>query len=167
MKKIVIIDGNDGTGKTTLATKLADTLSGIYVKPFQVADPLLIWLHKSNKYDEFTQVAKLCLTKAIDDNMDESVIVMDRGWPTALSVTDLSFEEQYEIHEKTIVLTASTSEIINRHNSRGEVISLDYLTRFNENVKKVIDKFNLDVIDTTNKNLDSTLEAALRIITNE
>lgn len=50
--KILVLDGHDGAGKTTLAQALAAKIDGKYVKPFNDSlGDMIAWLYKKKNYE--------------------------------------------------------------------------------------------------------------------
>ena len=57
--QIIVLDGHDGSGKTTLARLAAETLGGTYVKPFDgTLGDMIMWLSDERRYELADQLAR-------------------------------------------------------------------------------------------------------------
>ncbi|MEI6046893.1 MAG: hypothetical protein WCS37_21300 [Chloroflexota bacterium] len=82
----LVLDGHDGSGKTTLATALAHKLNADYVQPFHGATgELLLWSAERGNTRFAFELASHLIEKALSET-EAPIVVFDRHWLTVLSL---------------------------------------------------------------------------------
>lgn len=85
-RAIIVLDGHDGAGKTTLAGLLAETLEGAHLRPFggKVGSQMLYLAAKG----DFTSLSGLarCAVDRMLACTKKSVIIFDRHWMTIFTL---------------------------------------------------------------------------------
>ncbi|MDQ5821773.1 MAG: AAA family ATPase [Actinomycetota bacterium] len=87
MRRIVVLDGHDASGKSTLAPLLASSLGGAYAQPFaETLGDLIAWLWGSERFEEANDVAHLAVERALAQGDETTPLVFDRHWLTLFTV---------------------------------------------------------------------------------
>lgn len=90
-RTILVLDGHDGSGKTALAERLAQSLGGIHVRPYSgITGQLFIWSVERGDYCFAADLALRAVDFALAKN-DAPVLIFDRHWMTAFSVLPESY----------------------------------------------------------------------------
>jgi predicted kinase len=85
-RRVLVIDGHDGAGKTTLARRLAEAVGAQYVRPFGgAAGRRLMAAYKESSPSEVLKVGHEALTQAIQ-NTEGEALILDRGWLTVATL---------------------------------------------------------------------------------
>lgn len=91
---LFVLDGHDGTGKTTLAKRLANELNFDYARPFSGnIGEFLLWLAEVEDYAFLIEYGKRVIVRTIANCTGQGV-VFDRHWMTVLSLIP---EEKWDI----------------------------------------------------------------------
>lgn len=110
---IVLIDGPDGTGKTTVAKRISETLEIPYVKM-----PNMVEYFNKNSAEEFSKLFNETIVQFADCSF-----VLDRGFTSSLVYShvykrdfDLSYIDKIhkELNPLVIILTATQEKIMER-----------------------------------------------------
>lgn len=116
----IVVDGHDGTGKTTLSHGLAGALGGIAVRPF--ADTLgdhVAWLWRAERYDEAGSLA-LAAVERVRAVTAARPLVFDRHWLTMFTVLPERHWAAWYPLPPTVVLTAAAPVVASRLAARAE-----------------------------------------------
>ncbi|MEZ8101287.1 hypothetical protein [Vibrio bivalvicida] len=149
---MLIIDGCDATGKTSVGKCVAAKIGAIYVKPFERVDSSLIWLHKNGYYEQFVSLAETMLNHWVTQYPTED-LVFDRGWITVNAIANTECEFRRRDDVISILLTSDIDVILNRHEERNEKYCLKFLNAFQESAIKIADRFNIQKIDTSRSSI--------------
>ena len=75
MRKVIAIDGHDGSGKTSISKRICEILNYQYIKPFSDSlGDLIAWLITSKNYELANQIAISAIDKALDENTAYEVL---------------------------------------------------------------------------------------------
>lgn len=148
MRKVLIIDGCDATGKTSVAKRIATLTGATYVKPFERVDTTLIWLHKNGYYKQFVDLAETMLTHWFTQYPDED-LVLDRGWMTISAIAGSKCSDRFGQDILNVLLVSDMGTLVRRHNDRGEEFCIKFMTNFQSEIKNLAEKFDVFTIDTS------------------
>lgn len=157
----VVIEGCDGTGKTTLARRLAE---------YYGVDLCHVTNRDSNTFDFYRE-----LIGKEDIIWDRNVIgemiypkVFNRKGNLDYIDFDYLINRSREAGTKYIILTASDDVIKNRLNTRGEPHKcvIDNIKFINGTFKNIAARYELPVIDTIDSP-DEVFDKAIKIIEEE
>ena len=147
----IYLDGCDGTGKTSVAEKLANKY-GCNI------------IHLTNKgsrsFRSYLEMFRC--DNMVHDRTFLSEVIYPKyfGRPTELCTYNISslYEMLNEVH--LFILTASPETILKRVRERGDDFIDDYekLIDINKDYLKLAEKHGYTVIDTTNKSIDDVVE---------
>jgi broad-specificity NMP kinase len=119
-RPVLVFDGHDGCGKSTLAKAVAEREGGVVVKPF--ADSLgdhIAWLWRSKRFAEADALARASVERVMTSH-PERLLVFDRHWATMFSVLPQGYWHSWHPLPPTVVCRADTSVVMRRLDSRGE-----------------------------------------------
>ena len=140
--KNIVVEGCDGTGKTTLCKKLAERY-GWDVVHVTSKDP--------NDFDFYKQTLRKANVVYDRHFLGELIYPRVYNRKGNLSLYDAEWFTHYSCDTKTcvIVLTASMDEIKRRLTERGELkFVFDKVESINRQFLNLADRFNLRVFDT-------------------
>jgi len=160
---IVVIDGHDGAGKTTLATKLAAELNGRYVKPFggSLGD-MIAWLWQRSRFREADALARAALEMAIAESKEDEILVFDRHWLTMYSVLPEEYWPGWEPRpRRTILCWCDVPTTVERLTARGEPAGeISVHAYYCDVYADLARRFQIPIIDTSALGPDDTLDQA-------
>jgi thymidylate kinase len=118
---VLAIDGHDGSGKTTVARKLAAELGAAYVRPFSgnIGGQFLA-AAEAGRAKEAIQIAAQAVDKALQAHAGANVIVCDRLWITVASVVPDTLLGDWTIRSPTLICWADLEATLARLASRNE-----------------------------------------------
>lgn len=163
MGKIYLVEGYDGSGKTSISKKIADCIGAKYVHFFDYygvkydIEPLTV------TDDELVNMTKKALDKALNEKED---IVLDRGLITPISaLPEKRWEEFREYFEKipVVLCYATLEDTIDRLKQRPTDESTWYDNEYwiNTNLK-IAKKFNVPIVNTSlSGNLENSVKYAM------
>jgi thymidylate kinase len=161
-RNVIVVEGYDGTGKTTLALSLADRLGYRYSKPYAKTGELIKFLHENKYYEEAHAVAFRSVEMELAK--DSRNIVFDRHWLTPIVYAGEQGAHLWGLRKPlTIICTCDESGIRRRLIQRGEQIC-DNNIKSAEKFLQYAKKFGLHTVDTTNLDMSASLERALHFI---
>ena len=150
MGKIYMIEGYDGSGKTTVGKNIAKIIGAKYVHFFSEYDVNYSIEPLSVSEDELVEMTKNALDKALAEEQD---IVLDRGLITPISaLPEDRWDEFKDYFEKIpIVMCYSTVEdTIERLKHREEDESEWYDNKYWIDINlKIAKKFNIPIVNTS------------------
>lgn len=117
---LLVIDGHDGSGKTTLSSRLARSLGGIHVQPY--SRPVGQQFARLIERREFELASELA-RRAVDQvlaNSDAPVVICDRHWMTAFSVLPETYWSAWQSLPPTALCWANLETTIARLDLRGK-----------------------------------------------
>jgi len=157
--KIIVLDGHDGAGKTTLSMSLANSFDGTYVKPFNdTLGDMIAWLWKNNKFDLADNIARMSIKKILDEYKHSELLIFDRHWMSLFTVLPHEFREHWLPLPSTILIWANISCTIDRLRKRkehyGNVKEHSY---YIDLYKQLAYEYDIPIIDTSNKQKEEVI----------
>ena len=162
---LLVFDGHDGCGKSTLAALTAAELGGQVVKPF--SDSLgdhIAWLWRNERFADADRLARSSLERVREQFPPP--LIFDRHWTTMFTVLPEEFWAEWGELPPTVVCHAATDTVMTRLDSRGEDLGdpqeHDY---FNELYVKLAPMArNHLVLDTTSVGVEDCLAQVLDFV---
>ena len=167
-KRVLVLDGHDAAGKTTLARMVADSLGGRYVKPFDgTLGDMIIWLYKQKRFAQVDALSKSSIEKAMLDNSDSSLLVFDRHWMSMFTLFPSCLRERWFPVPFTILCWSDLPTTIKRLSDRGEEAgNLAEHNHFVQYYKEIAEEFAVPIVDTSLESPEDSLTRILRLTTN-
>lgn len=163
MGKIYMIEGYDGSGKTSVAKKIAKIIGARYVHFFSEYGVSYSIEPLSITDDELIDMTKKALDKALADEED---IVLDRGLITPISaLPEERWDDFKEYFEKIpiVMCYATVEDTIERLKQREEDESTWYDNEYWIDINlKLAQKFNVPIVNTsTSGNAENSTKYAM------
>lgn len=160
--KVVVIDGVDGSGKTSIAGSLALHLGGRYVKAFSGETGQRIrLLNESGEKAASERLARQAAHETVIRNAEARLLVFDRHWLSILAYISEEFAPNWQPHPPTVLVSASPETIRARLRARGTKLQeLDAVEKYMHRLDLLAARFHLPRLDTTGISVDE----AVRII---
>ncbi|WP_242905052.1 AAA family ATPase [Actinomadura terrae] len=117
--RIIVLDGHDGCGKSTLARQVARLTGGSVVKPF--GDTLgdhIAWLWGNRRFAAADELARSSIERVLQ--REPGTLVFDRHWATMFTVLPEHFWSNWGEPPRTVLCTASVETVVRRLTERGE-----------------------------------------------
>jgi len=158
----IALDGHDGSGKSTMAARLADELGARLVKPF--ADTLgdhIAWLWGRSQFTDADRLARASIDRFESLHADESV-VFDRHWLTMFTVLPEAYWSGWRNRPRTVVFATDPATTMRRLGARGEdPLSAELHKYYERMYREIAARFNVPVVDTTDSSIENTFEIVL------
>lgn len=160
MGKIYMVEGYDGSGKTSISKKIAEIIGAKYVHFFSEYGVNYSIEPLSVSDDELVEMTKKALDKALADEQD---IVLDRGLITPISaLPEERWEEFREYFEKipVVLCYATLEDTIDRLKIREVDESNWYDNEYWIDINlKISEKFNVPIVNTsTSGNVENSVK---------
>lgn len=153
---LVVFDGHDGAGKSTLAARCAKLVGGIVVKPF--GDTLgdhIAWLWGSGRFAEADSLARSSVERIVARGHTQP-LVFDRHWVTMFSVLPETYWSSWHPLPRTVVCHASPEVTMARLVARGEPpLSYEHHDHFDRIYRSLGESCGALVLDTSTDNIDT------------
>ena len=150
MGKIYMIEGYDGSGKTSVAKNIAKIIGAKYVHFFSEYGVNYSIEPLSVSDDELIEMTKKALDKALAEEQD---IVLDRGLITPISaLPEERWDEFKEYFDKIpiVMCYATVEDTIDRLKQRDEDESEWYDNKYWIDINlKMAEKFNIPIVNTS------------------
>ena len=151
MQEIIVLDGHDGAGKSTIGSLLAERLGGLQVKPYTDSlGDMLSWLWQKSHFELVDELARLAIEKVIEENPGSTLLIFDRHWLSMFTVLPESFYEKWYPIPTTILCWADEETTIRRLRERGEsIVEDDMHAHYCRLYKSLAERYGIPVIDTS------------------
>ncbi len=165
MNKMLVLDGHDGSGKTTLCKRLADELGGKYVRPYgpPFGDKLLK-AAEDKDFESVIRTARLALQQVLDElSVHSQVLVFDRLWITIFTLLPNDFHSQWTFRAHTTVCWADLHTTLARIDKRKETkYSEDWHTYYISLYRELAEHYRCPLLDTGKRDEEASLKELLR-----
>lgn len=151
---ILAFDGHDGSGKTSLALRVAELSGASYRRPFAgVRGERLFALASAGRYEEANAHAISCVRRA--RGSDGARIVFDRHWMTVFTLLPQQCWDEWLPLPPTVLCWADLETTTRRLAQRerqgaGESDHERWLTTY----RALSERFECEVVDTTTASTD-------------
>ncbi len=149
-RHILVIDGHDGAGKTTIARHVAERLGWRYVKPFQGEVSEAFYRHLADgDFEALDAICQADISNVLASWEGES-LVFDRHWLTMLSVLPYPLHSRWRPAPPTVLCWADPATTMARVTARGEERrnTLAYHQRYCGIFLDLAQRYGVPVIDT-------------------
>ena len=152
---VLVFDGHDGSGKTSLARRVAELCGASYARPFGgERGERLFALASAGFYDEANRHALECVR---DAQSGGGATVFDRHWMTAFTLLPEAYWEAWSPLPRTILCRTDVDTTLSRLAQRevrgaGEDSHERWIAKYGS----LAARFNCEVLDTTQTDIDET-----------
>jgi thymidylate kinase len=165
--RVIVLDGYDGSGKTTLAKMLVQKLGGTYVKSYNDTLGRLIWgLFADDEYALASLVARTACRKELDAHRGESWLVYDRHWMTMFTLLPPEYHAEWIPLPTTFRCHAPVDVTVARLHARGEKLDTprEVHRQQIERFETVSERHDVPSIDTSAASPAECLQGIMAIL---
>ena len=163
---ILVLDGHDGAGKTTLARLVAESLEGTYVNPFDgTLGDMLAWLCEEQRFDLADQLARASIQKIVNDHSGSPTLIFDRHWMSMFTLFPVELSSSWFPLPATVLCWADLETTISRLSSRGEDPSdAAGHQHFVQSYLRLAEQHSVPVVDITRESVRKSLARILNFL---
>lgn len=152
-RRILVIDGHDGSGKTTFAHMLAEHYGFMYVKPFSDSlGDLIAWACKKEDFELANKLAIKSVEKILEENK-EKVLVFDRHWLSMFTVLPVEFHKMWDRPITICCWTDPKTTVKRLKNREDDDVSAWNHDKFCSLYRDYANKYNIKLINTTDNDI--------------
>jgi len=161
-KQILVLDGHDGAGKTTLARSLAHALNATYVYPFRgPRGSDILRTAEAGDFDTAQALARGLLETALDQHAGP-LLVLDRHWLTVFTLLPEDYWEAWTPFPATTLCWAELDVTLARLRKRDEESRpAMWHTYYIDLYRDLGRRFDVNFLDTTQLSEDAALRKLL------
>jgi hypothetical protein len=127
---VLALDGHDGAGKTTLATRLAHVLGATYAAPFAGAVGAdLLAAALSGRHEQASALARAAVNRCVADSPTGAVVV-DRHWMTVCTLLPEPWWAAWTPPPPTMLCWSDLAATRRRLSARDETGQPDHWHRY-------------------------------------
>jgi hypothetical protein len=162
-RRVLVLDGHDGAGKTTLAARMAQVLGGVHIQPFAgTLGQLFLWASTQGDATFASELARRAVEYAFVVN-DAPLLVFDRHWMTVFSVLPKSYWLAWEPLPPTALCWVSLETTISRLATRGDVeVQPQEHIRYLSIYRELGRRFGCYMLRTDQLSIEESLEELLK-----
>lgn len=175
MKKLIIFDGCDGTGKTSCATSLAEKINAVYYKtPPKIFENIRGIIESSKNYNlrfYYYFISMLYSAREISEILEHDCVICDRyiystiAYHRVLGVEVPSdLEQLVPVPDYAFCLYARDEVIKQRLSERSVFGALDNDLELQHKAFNEFKTFNLSLFDTSDLKIEESVAKILKII---
>ena len=161
--KVLVLDGHDGSGKTSIAQFVAQKLEGRYIHPFSgnLGD-LIAWSYRRKRYDLTNMAARGAIDQVLEIHQDASLLVFDRHWLTLFSVLPPAFFSDWLPFPPTVLCWTDPQTTAQRLALRGEQArQIEKHEHYCAYYRELALRFEVPIVDTTHTSVEEAAEEVL------
>ncbi len=159
---ILVLDGHDASGKTTLASRLAAELGACHLRPF--AGAVGRQFTSSVSRENFDAAAAIA-QRAVEDSLStatSNVVIFDRHWMTVFSMLPEAYWQEWKPLPPTILCWSDLATTLDRLQGRTQSDADDfdhphYLSVYLQLARR----FDCEILRTDKLGLEESLATAL------
>lgn len=163
-QKVLVLDGHDGAGKSTLARWLAQELGAHYVKPFDASlGELISGLWSRGDYVLADVVSRKAVEFELARHKDGEVLIFDRMWLSLFTVLPEQFHGNWN-RPDTILVWADVATTNQRLRERGERVDEQENRHFCALYPRLAERYGIPVLDTSRRTIDESKQDLRKLI---
>jgi len=153
---LIVFDGHDGAGKTTVARRVAEELGGRLVRPFDDEfGPIASRLQRAGDFDALNRSALQSVAKVLDANSNGRPLIFDRHWMSIFTLVPRSYYASWQPLPFTFLCWADLPTTIARIAERAEPpVDTDVHVHYCERYRELAEEYSVPVLDTTGTNAE-------------
>ena len=159
---VIALDGHDGSGKTTLAKKLATALGGITLRPFAgQSGTALLEAGQQQDVSRLVELGSTAIRACINSADPDMPIVLDRAWLTVASFVpdNADFFKLWPLKIPTALCWVNLKNTQIRLNERTyeQAATLDWHRHYLNTYQVLAERFNIPIIRTDQQDVETCL----------
>jgi thymidylate kinase len=161
----VVIDGHDGSGKTSIAKGLAKELGGEYVKPFDSSlGKHIAWLWKTRQFELADSVARSAIAHEMLARSKAKILIFDRHWLTMFTVLPEKYYQLWAPLPSTILCWTDPSTTGARLRQRGEKVDRQNDLLYCRRYRGLALRYEVPILNTTGLTVEVAIGQALLLL---
>ncbi len=164
--RIIVLDGHDGSGKTTLARMAAESLDGTYAKPFDgTLGDMIMWLSDERRYELADQLARASIEKIMKEHHASPLPIFDRHWLSMFTLFPAELRDSWYPLPATILCWTDLETTKLRLSTRGEELGdgAEH-ERYIRLYRALAKSFDLPIIDTSTESPGASLDRIVELV---
>jgi len=147
---ILVIDGHDGAGKTSVAQRL-DPVYGRYVKPFSgTLGDHIAWLASKQRWAEVDTTARAAVEFILERHAEAERLIFDRHWLSMFTLLPEEHRVAWYPVPHTVLCWTNLDTTLHRLDRRGEAIGdVGKHRHYIEAYAALAARYRVPVVDTT------------------
>jgi thymidylate kinase len=163
--EIIVLDGHDGAGKTTLARLAAATLGGTYVKPFDsTLGDMIAWLCEEQGFELADELSRASIRKIMEEHTESPLLIFDRHWLSMFTLFPVKLRASWFTLPTTILCWTDLETTKARLSTRGEDPGNDAEhEHFIKLYLSLAEQFSVPIVNTTCESAEESLNRIMKL----
>lgn len=159
MSLVLAIDGHDGSGKTTLAKRLAAHLDAVYVRPYdKPTGEQFLDAAENGAHDVAWSIAETAVANILQIHHDARAIVFDRCWLTVFTVVPERFFHRWKYSMPTALCWCDLDTTLDRLSKRKEQHHpLSWHQHYIRLYRNLAKRMDCTIVNTNQLSIDESL----------
>jgi thymidylate kinase len=147
----VALDGNDGSGKTTLAKRIASELKGEYLRPFSGSEgEQMLQSAERGDFDLALRIAHRLVEETLKKSQKSQLLIFDRLWMTVFTLVPEKYWNDWQPLQPTILCWADIDTTMSRLKERNEKVmhGKEYHLSYMEKYQTIAKRYSCPILHT-------------------
>ena len=161
--EIIVLDGHDGSGKSSLADRLSRVIDAPVLKPYvgSVSEACYRYV-ASGDHNALNTLLLGAVADLTEEYGSYAHVIFDRHWATAFSLVPEALYGAWRPLPRTVITWANPEVTLRRVTARGELVrnTLEYHREYCAVFREIAAAESVPLVDTS----DSSKEGSVRVL---